>query len=133
MSIEIVVSKRKLVANRIKTPDGTILQSFYTHDYKTHLDKNGLTYMVDGGLEYLRRNIQEEPASELSVYSDDSFELIREAFHWGTRGKNGDQPLSWKPLMTLETNHIEAITNTQKQIPEHIWDIFNKELEWRKK
>lgn len=124
----------KLVANRIKTPDGTILQSYHTHDYKTYRDQNGYTYMVDGGLEYLRRSIPDAYAvgEELSVYDNDPFELIREAFHWGTRGKDGKQPLTWKPLKDLDTDHIEAIIETQNHIPEHIWNIFDKELNWRK-
>jgi hypothetical protein len=124
---------RKLVANRIKTPDGTVLQSFYTHDYKNHQDKNGFTYMVDGGIEYLRRTIiAEAPAEELSVYTDDPFALIRRAFHWGTRGKDGKESLKWKPLLELDTDHIEAIIETQKQVPEHLLNIFKQELEWRK-
>lgn len=123
----------KIVANRIKTPDGTILQSFYTHDYKTHLDKNGFEYMVDGGLEYTRRTVNpKDPHEELSVYDVDPFEDIRKAFHWGTRGKNGDQPLTWKPLCELETNHIELIMQTQKQVPTHLLNIFKQELNWRK-
>ena len=124
----------KLVANRIKTPDGTILQSFHRHDYKAYEDANGYTYMVDGGLDYTRRNlVVEAPYTELSVYEEDDFELIREGFHWGTRGKDGKQPLEWRALKNLDTDHIEAIIETQKQVPEHLLNIFNKELEWRNK
>jgi hypothetical protein len=124
---------RKLVANIIKTPDGTVLQSFFTHDYKNYKDKNGFTYMVDGGLEYLRRTIiTEAPAEELSVYTDDPFALVRRTFNWGTRGKSGNQPLTYKPLIELDTDHIEAIIETQKQVPEHLLNIFKQELQWRK-
>ena len=48
----------KYLANRIRTPDGTILESMHRHDYVTYIDANGKEYMVDGGLDYLRRNIQ---------------------------------------------------------------------------
>ena len=41
-----------IIRNAIQTQDGTVLQSFSGHDYKTHVDANGKTYMVDGGLEY---------------------------------------------------------------------------------
>lgn len=126
-------SMSRIVANRIMTPDGTVLQSFHVHDYKSYTDKNGLTYMVDGGLDYLRRTVHpENEATELSVYDDDPFYLIRQTFHWGTRGKNGDQPLKWKPLSNLADDHIDAIIETQKQVPEHLLNIFKQEVEWRK-
>ncbi len=100
----------RLVLNRIKTPDGTILTSYHRHDYVTHVDANGKTYMVDGGLEYARRNLHKDhPYEELSVYTDTPFEQIREVFQWGTYGKNQDQPLKWIPLSTMTNEHIEAI------------------------
>ena len=40
---------RELVYNAIQTPDGTILRSRHRHDYVTHKDANGKTYMLDGG------------------------------------------------------------------------------------
>ena len=124
---------KTIVANRIRTPDGTILQSYNRHDYKTYKDKNGHEYMVDGGNDYLRRNVVEEaPHEELSVYSDDPFEVIREAFSWGTRGKDGQQPLKYVALCNLETDHIQAILDTQTHISETTRDILNKELEYRK-
>jgi hypothetical protein len=123
----------KLVANKIMTPDGTILQSYYTHDYRVHKDANGHEYMVDGGLEYLRRTVPAIPYKELSVYDTDPFDMIRTSFCWGTRGKNGDQPLKWVALCLLDIGHIEAILRTQDQVPEHLLNIFKKELEWRKK
>jgi hypothetical protein len=120
-----------IILNQICTPDGTTLTSYSVHDYKTHLDSNGETYMVDGGCEYLRRNLNKEKAEELSVYSDASFEEIREAFYWGTRGINMDQPLKYKTLSELETPHIQAILDTQYHVPEWRKDIFKKELDYR--
>ena len=124
---------KRLVANKIRTPDGTILQSFYTHDYKVHKDKNGLEYMVDGGLEYLRRTVHpDSPYVELSVYNTDPFDLIRLSFCWGTRGKDGKQPMTWVALCNLETSHIKLIIETQRQVPDYLLNIFKQELEWRK-
>jgi len=123
---------RQLVSNKIMTPDGTILQSFHRHDYVTHLDKNGKVYMVDGGLEYLRRSVYEDaPYIELSCYTDDSFDTVRNVFHWGTRGKDGKQPLTWKALADLDTDHIKAILETQTHIKQWSRDLFEQELQLR--
>lgn len=98
-----------IVRNAIETPDGTILESFSRNDYKTYIDANGEEYMVDGGDEYARRNINKVPAKELTVTEEDNFEVIREHLTWGTYGKNGDQPLRYIPLCEMEDDHIKAI------------------------
>ncbi len=146
----------RLLLNRIQTPDGTILTSRHRHDYVTYTDANGLEYMVDGGLEYLRRTEhktklnwyeriliyiieviakQEYPDplayKELSVYSDAPFEQIREQFEWGSRGKYGNLPLRYTPLKNLSARHINAILINQKQIPLWLRQIFLKELAYR--
>ena len=121
----------QIVANRIKTPDGTILQSYHRHDYKEYTDKNGKEYMVDGGLDYLRRNVHDDaPYIELSLMMSDSFVEIRESFHWGTRGKDGKQPLTWVPLTDITTDHIFAIQDNCQLTP-WLKELFDKELEYR--
>ena len=120
----------KLLANRWIADDGTILQSFHRHDCKFHTcQRTNQECMVDGGLDYIR---VKGPMESLCVYSDDSHEKIREAFCWGTRGKDGKQPLEYVPLFSLTTEHIEAIIETQTQIPDYIKDVFLQELEYRK-
>ena len=126
------MNEPKLLVNRIRTPDGTILQSKHRHDYVTHLDKNGEHYMTDGGIEYIRRSAGHNgPYEEMDVYTDDTHQKIRAAFCWGTRGKDGKSPLEYKPLETLSTQHIEAIIETQHHIPDHIRKVFTDELEYR--
>ena len=128
------MSEARIVSNRIRTPDGTILESRHRHDYVTYVDKNGKEYMVDGGLEYLRRNVHDDaPYEELSVYDDAPYALIREVFKWGTRGKGGRQPLTFVPLKDLTTEHIQAILETQDHIPQYIRNIFLDEMIFRVK
>ncbi len=128
------MNEARIVCNRIRTPDGTILESMHRHDFKSHPDKNGLIYMVDGGLDYLRRNVHDEaPYTELSVYSDSPHDVIREVFKWGTRGKDGKQPLKYVPLKDLTTEHIEAILETQDHIQQYIRNIFLDEMIFRVK
>lgn len=115
------MSKPKLVRNAIQTPDGTIIESLHTHDYVLYIDKNGEEYMVDGGLSYLRRNVTKEPYIELSVYDNEPHEKIREGLHWGTYGKNGDQPLKYKAIKDLDDDHIKALL------------VYPSCPEWRKK
>lgn len=120
-----------IIANRIRTPDGTILESHHRHDYKTYVDENGETYMVDGGLAYLRRNVNKQPYEELSVYVEDGHEKIRENMSWGSYGPNGDQPLKRILLKDLTTDHINAIIETQTHLPKERIDIFKEELKYR--
>lgn len=125
------MSNEQIVCNRIITPDGTVLQSHHRHDYVTYIDKNGLEYMVDGGNDYLRRNFHEEaPATEFSLTMSDPFEDIRQGFTWGTRGKDGKQPLTWVSLCMLETEHIIAILETQN-LANYVTELMEKELEYR--
>lgn len=123
---------RQLVLNRIKTPDGTTLTSRNRHDYKEYKDANGLTYMIDGGLDYVKRTQHPNaPYEELSVFSDAPHLFIREVFKWGTRGKGGKEPLVFKPIKDLSSDHIQAILDTQYQVPEWRRDIFKNELNYR--
>lgn len=126
--------ERQIVLNRIMTPDGTILESRSVHDYKVYEDKNKHQYMVDGGNDYLRRNvIHEAPYTEMSLYADDSHEVIRAVFTWGTYGKNGDEPYQLKLVKDLTVNHIKAILETHLHTREYMRQIFKNELKYRER
>jgi len=125
-----MTSETRLLLNRIKTPDGTILTSYNRHDYLTH--KDAITkevLMVDGGNDYARRHVG--TYEELSVYDDGSHLTRRSALHWGTRGKDNKQPLTYKPIKDLDSDHIEAILRTQTQLSEFYKEVFKDELKYR--
>lgn len=69
--------ERELLVNAMQTPDGTMLISSSRHDCVTHIDKNGEMYINDGGEEYIRRSINKEPAIDKCLYTDSSFNDIR--------------------------------------------------------
>lgn len=122
----------EFLVNAIITPDGTRLESVHRHDYQEHIDSiSGELYFTDGGLEYTRRSINIAPATDVSVTTKDAHEVIRQAFKWGTHGKDGNQPLRRIPVADLEVDHIKAILATQTQLKADIRRIFVNELAFR--
>ena len=125
-----MTTESKILLNRIKTPDGTILTSYNRHNYVEYKDTiTKEVLMVDGGTDYLRRNMG--TYEELSVYDDGTHLTRRSAVHWGTRGKDGRQPLVYKPIKELDSDHIEAILKTQHQISDFYKEILKDELKYR--
>lgn len=127
----------KLILNRVQTPDGTILTSRHRHDYVSHTDKNGLTYMVDGGLDYQRyTNHKEAPFKNLSVYSNAPFKKIRESFYRGGRGKDGTEPLKWVPMCEMNDEWVKACIEYNEDLgmgDSLANELYKKELAYRKK
>ncbi len=126
------VLSRQLIKNALITPDGTEIRSNNRHDYVTHLDKvTGKTYMVDGGIDYIRRSIHEDQINQVEYLRPDDHVHNRTHMVWGTRGIDGKQPLTYKPIKDLDTDHIEAILDTQHQIYPWLKTLLTKELEYR--
>jgi len=133
--------EKRLILNRIQTPDGTILTSYHRHDFNSHTDKNGLMYFVDGGLSYQRTSFYEEPDKKhinLSVYSDQPFEIIRQNFHRGSYGKLNDEPLHWITLNNMSDNHLNNVIEYNKNKiyletnDQFFTNLYLLELEYRK-
>ena len=101
--------EKQLLHSSIRTPDGTILTSKHRHDYVSYVDKNGHTYTLDGGADYIRTSINKEKAEDLSLYSDDAHEKLREVISRGGRGKNGDEELKYVLLKDINDEWLEAI------------------------
>ena len=101
---------KQIYASRLKTPDGTILQSFHRHDYKEHVDTvTGETYVIDGGTDYIRTSINEVQPEWMIVYTHDPFEVKREVPVWGTYGKSGKGDFRWVSVAEMEDDHIRAL------------------------
>ena len=119
-----------MVSNRLRTPDGTILESRHRHDYKEYLDANGKTYMLDGGLSYVRSSLNGDE-EHLTVTTSSPHELIREYTLWGTYGKDGNQPLEYKQLKDMDTAHIQAVLDNVPSINPAIAAAMRAELVYR--
>lgn len=99
----------ELLVNSIKTPDGTILTSRHRHDYVCHKDSiTDTTYCIDGG-DFYRRIVPGGVYQDLSVYSDDPFEKIRESLERVHRGKNLDQPMKYVVLKDMSDAWLDAL------------------------
>lgn len=123
-----------LLVNSIKTPDGTILTSRSRHDFVCHEDKvTGTRYCIDGGVSY-RRLIPGGPFLDLSVYSDDPFEKIREGLERVKRDKNFDQPLKWVKLKDMSDAWLsELIPWIEDNQPDNKYKkYYLQEIEYRK-
>jgi hypothetical protein len=121
----------KIIRNALQTPDGTILESNYRHDYKTHVDTtNGKTYMVDGGLDYIRRNMNGDE-KDLSVSLDDGHEVVREEMKWGTYGKDGNETLRFIKLKDMTTDHILACLENVKNMYPQYQEAMQNEIKYR--
>ena len=97
-----------LIANALRTPDGTVLESKSRHDYREYVDANGKTYVIDGGLDYHRRSANGDEES-LCLHDDEPHEIQARVLTWGSYGKEGDQPISWIPIADMETDHLKAV------------------------
>ena len=86
-----------------------IITSYHRHDYRTC--KCGLV-SVDGGRAYLKRSYKSldaeggRPYTDLSVPSSADFESIRWYLMRGSRGKKGDQPLTYLPLAEISDSYL---------------------------
>lgn len=121
-----------ILYNAVRCKDGAVIESKHRHDFVCHKTEDGTEVCVDGGKDYLRRAGDLSSYEELSVDSDDlDFSEVRKWFTWATYGKNGDEPLQYKPLGNMTTNHIIAILDTQKHISKEVRGFMLQELEFR--
>jgi hypothetical protein len=137
--------RQKILANWIMAPDGTMIPSMHRHDYRTHetIDSYEMKEgdevispaitrhsMADGGCEYLRRGGK---FTEMSIYEDDPYEVIRRFVCRGGRGINLDQPLTYVPLFQMDNDWLKAVIEYEEENrPENIFiKLYKKELKYR--
>lgn len=124
-----------IISNAILTPDGTYLRSYHRHDYKEHWDvESEELYIVDGGIDYLRRSLNTTLPIDCTIYLSDPFVVVREAFVWKSYGKDQEYlPHGiYIELHSMQTDHIRAILQTQQQIKgTYVEMLFKKELVYR--
>lgn len=125
--------ERQLVYSAIRTPDGTLLESRHVHDFVTHKDKNGETYMLDGGYDYIRTSVNIQKPEELFLYSDSPHEELREVISRGSRGEDGKQPLKYIKLKDIDDEHLEALIKYEQELrpKNRFLPIYIKEQEFR--
>jgi len=112
----------QLTQNSVYIPeDDLYIVSHHTHDYVEHTFRDGKTIAVDGGLDYGRRTGDLYELDEARRYqewcltTEDAFEpTIVNRLLWGTRGKDGSQPMTYRPIRELAqrpdgVEHLRAI------------------------
>lgn len=109
----------RILQNALKiTEQGkvTYLISTHQHHCNAYTLASGGSVFVDGGREYFRRScIPTTQASDditvedWSLMEDDSRNRIYDRLLWGSRGKDGKQPLTFSPFKILEKTHLQAI------------------------
>lgn len=124
-----------ILHNSIMCPDGTILVSKHRHDFQQHKQEDGREYFVDGGFDYQRIGYSDHNYVNLSVYSDEPHEKIREHFEW-TRNFDKDMNKLLKPevvkLKDITDDHLNALVKwTKEGYPEEINKVFVDEVQYR--
>ena len=123
--IPLIPIRRQLIQNAVFIPEKNLyLKSTHVHDCVIEVLDDGREVMIDGGLEYVRRSVHPaERVIDLCLYDDSPFEAIAEGLLWGTYGKGGNQPLRYRPISTLELDHLIAIRDTQFHISARIRQV----------
>lgn len=123
----------KIIRNSIMCPDKTVLESKHGHDFQSHLDKiTGEVFSIDGGHSYFKGSVNKVEPTYLHVTTEDPFEVQRDAFTWGTYGKNGNEPKKYIKLKDMTNEHIQAILDTQRHIKgTYVEELFEQELTYR--
>jgi hypothetical protein len=97
---------------------GKYFKSAHVHDFVS-FEVDGKTGFIDGGNDYFRAGGIATKQGEVAGIVIDNYRLdenssildVFEKLLWGTRGKDGKQPLTYKRIKDLELDHLKAIKN----------------------
>lgn len=123
----------KIVYRGLKTPDGTIIESNYGHDFKTYTDKNGKWYMIDGGREEYGRTSANGDELFITLTDNMPIVLLRQYVTWG---KNYDEnnvrlpQTEWIKLSDLNDDHLDKLC-LFAQAPDTYRKLFIREKQFR--
>ena len=123
----------QIILNRVQCREcGEVLTSYNRHDYKTCGCTNET--MVDGGTDYQRYgglNLDLVDRSS-TIYLSDDHMMNRSAAHWGGRGKDGRDPLSYKSIADMSNDHIiNILLDMGGKIAPWMERIMNDEMLYR--
>ena len=129
-----IEKKTVIVYNALVTPDGTTLETTNRHDYKSYVDANGKTYMIDGGHDYTRSSINGDEKM-IQITSDMPHEIVRKyAFRTGY-GKPGTEAYGKNYLLTrlcnMNDEYLEASILYKiklKQIGSHLDILLDEQI-----
>jgi len=128
----------KILLNRIKTPDGTILTSHDITITNGYIDKNGESYSIGGGYSYFYRYASDnsKPYEELSITTDFTFETIRKETEFNINFGKLSRPL-YKKIYEMSNDNLkylcEYIKNNKfiDRIYIPFLEYFQEELKYR--
>ena len=104
----------QIIQNALWIPEtDTFIKSLDRHDFVS-VNYNGHLVAVDGGTDYFRSTIPTGYLATGEVVSyhlttNSTIEEVKQKLLWGTRGKKGDEPLTWRPIRSLQLDHLIAI------------------------
>lgn len=119
-----------ILANKVKCLDcNEIITSYY--NYRKTICSCGTTWCA-GGADIISRGGNFE---DLVTYDTDDFEIIRERFERGTKGKDFDEPvMRWVPLKDINDEWLDNIIiyeNEMNRSNKYLY-LFYKEIEYRR-
>lgn len=133
----------KLIQQAFYVPEvNKFYKSINTHDFTGHVFPDGREYFIDGGCDYTRtigdfiRLPQEGKVVDFTLYADDDETLTYEITNkllWGSRGKSGEYPLTFKLIKDLDVPHLQEliqykyITPIYKATAQYWLNIKNEE------
>lgn len=127
-----------VVYSALLTPDGTLLESSYKYDYKTHKDKNGKTYRIDGGISYLRCTDNGDE-NLIILFDTDPHHIIRKfTGRWSfpkllRDNCNPDLNKIYIRLFQMTDSHLDNCINYFMDDPESYWylNVLIREKQFR--